>query len=429
MAPRLKKTTVAVLDIPRTQIEPDKGQPRTEFDQADLDTLAEMIRRDGMTQPLVVVQLAPDRYRLKNGERRWRAAGLAGLELVPCIVEARASYLDTRIGQVQSNEGRPLSAQEKGQALYNAYLAAQVAALAQEAGQDDPTTALLESGKTAAEDQDALEALLTELTGDTVIAYFTSGNVRVARTEIMARMGVTMSDTAWKKAIDPVKRLPKEVKEAVQGLGVRASSVSLSDLADRPAEEQQDILAQVEGRIADGADPDAAFRDVLAETAPAGADDDPMVELRQAPEADPYLPEGGGALRGGHPAGEGDDFDEGEGGGGGRAAAGGGGGGVSMGGEGGNGFTPDPSLAFLTSDPNAPKMRTDGPAPGRGSVPPETLGQFDGNELLTLDGALETLLRVLGDTNFARLTEAQQPAVRVKWTEIVELMTYALGDS
>lgn len=72
--------------IPLDKITPNPRQPRQHFDEQALRTLAESIRRHGVLQPLSVQRLPGGTYALVAGERRLRAAGLAGLERVPCIL-------------------------------------------------------------------------------------------------------------------------------------------------------------------------------------------------------------------------------------------------------------------------------------------------------------------------------------------------------
>ena len=71
------------------QIRPSHQQVRTRFDAEPLGELAESIRRHGVLQPLLVHRL-PDGYELIAGERRWRAARLAGLISVPAVVRGDA---------------------------------------------------------------------------------------------------------------------------------------------------------------------------------------------------------------------------------------------------------------------------------------------------------------------------------------------------
>ncbi len=73
-------------EVPSASIEPNPRQPRTSFDEDALQGLASSIAQLGLLQPLLVRQPAPDRYELVAGERRLRAARLAGLERVPVMV-------------------------------------------------------------------------------------------------------------------------------------------------------------------------------------------------------------------------------------------------------------------------------------------------------------------------------------------------------
>ena len=80
-APRDALATLAV-----GRIRPGKYQPRTKMDQQALAELAASIRSQGLMQPLLVRPVDRDRYELIAGERRWRAAQMAGLEEVPVLV-------------------------------------------------------------------------------------------------------------------------------------------------------------------------------------------------------------------------------------------------------------------------------------------------------------------------------------------------------
>src|SRR5262245_41950966 len=74
-----------VRELPITSIQPHPEQPRRTFDQAELQALADSIRAHGVLQPVIVVE-ASDGFTIVAGERRLRAAGLAGLDTVPAIV-------------------------------------------------------------------------------------------------------------------------------------------------------------------------------------------------------------------------------------------------------------------------------------------------------------------------------------------------------
>jgi len=67
-------------------LQPGRYQPRTRMDEASLNELAQSIRRQGLMQPILVRGIGPARYEIIAGERRWRAARIAGLAEVPVVV-------------------------------------------------------------------------------------------------------------------------------------------------------------------------------------------------------------------------------------------------------------------------------------------------------------------------------------------------------
>src|SRR5690349_4250045 len=69
------------------QLQPGKYQPRTRMDEGSLYELAESIKAQGIMQPILVRPVGPDRYEIIAGERRVRAAKLAGLDDVPVLVK------------------------------------------------------------------------------------------------------------------------------------------------------------------------------------------------------------------------------------------------------------------------------------------------------------------------------------------------------
>ena len=84
-----------VLSLPPEDIHPNPYQPRRSFDPAELETLADSIRRHGILQPLTV-RRQDGGWELVAGERRLRAARLAGLKTVPCV-ERKASDEDSAL--------------------------------------------------------------------------------------------------------------------------------------------------------------------------------------------------------------------------------------------------------------------------------------------------------------------------------------------
>src|ERR1700733_11285799 len=89
-APQLAPITHAadgnVFLAPIAQVHPNANQPRREFDEQAMLELAQSVEREGIIQPIIVRRVAPGEYQIIAGERRWRAASLAGLTEVPVIV-------------------------------------------------------------------------------------------------------------------------------------------------------------------------------------------------------------------------------------------------------------------------------------------------------------------------------------------------------
>ena len=99
-------------------ISPNPRQPRTVFDEAALVELAASITEHGLIQPLVVTPNGqPDHYALIAGERRWRAAQIAGLEVVPCVVRAQVeARAQTELAIVENVQRANLSAADEARA-------------------------------------------------------------------------------------------------------------------------------------------------------------------------------------------------------------------------------------------------------------------------------------------------------------------------
>ena len=76
----------SVANLPLSALQPGRYQPRTRMDEQAIAELAESIRAQGIIQPILVRPVAPDRYEIIAGERRWRAAQMAGLATVPVLV-------------------------------------------------------------------------------------------------------------------------------------------------------------------------------------------------------------------------------------------------------------------------------------------------------------------------------------------------------
>jgi len=103
-------------ELPIGKIRPNPDQPRRRFDPAELERLAESIRRHGVLQP-VVVRAVDDAYELLVGERRWRAAQAAGLTAMPAVVADVAPSDRLEIALVENVQRHDLNPIELGLAF------------------------------------------------------------------------------------------------------------------------------------------------------------------------------------------------------------------------------------------------------------------------------------------------------------------------
>ena len=104
------KKESALCDLKLEDIIPDKDQPRRKFDEAQLASLADSIKENGVVEPIVVVKEGK-KYQIVAGERRWRASKLAGKETIPAIVrtlDAQKRLEMSLIENVQREDLNPI---------------------------------------------------------------------------------------------------------------------------------------------------------------------------------------------------------------------------------------------------------------------------------------------------------------------------------
>lgn len=95
-----------------TEVEPNRDQPRKNFKQESLEELAESIKTYGVIQPIVVSK-EDGYYGIVAGERRWRAAKLAGLEEIPAIIRASDEQTNREIALIENIQREDLNPYEK----------------------------------------------------------------------------------------------------------------------------------------------------------------------------------------------------------------------------------------------------------------------------------------------------------------------------
>ena len=229
----------AVSTLPLQKIEPNPLQPRKTFAEEELDALAESIRIHGIIQPLTVRLLPNGYYQIIAGERRWRAARLAGLSQVPVVVieaDDRKAMELALIENLQRADLNPIEEAEGYQQLISQYGMTQEQA-AERVGKSRPAVAnalrllslgpeilkLVEAGTISAGHARALLVLKTDGERMAVAQKVQNLSLSVRQTEALCKKMAKPPKEALKEApvaVDYVAECEKELKRTL-GRGVR----------------------------------------------------------------------------------------------------------------------------------------------------------------------------------------------------------------
>ncbi len=99
--------------LPVYKVEPNPDQPRQDFDEVELEALAESIRTHGIIQPLTVRELSNGYYQIIAGERRWRAARMAGLQNIPAVIIDADDKKTTELALIENLQRQDLNPVEE----------------------------------------------------------------------------------------------------------------------------------------------------------------------------------------------------------------------------------------------------------------------------------------------------------------------------
>ncbi|MDD2534217.1 MAG: ParB/RepB/Spo0J family partition protein [Eubacteriales bacterium] len=106
----------SIVELKINDIAPNADQPRKQFDQTKLQELAASIRENGIIQPIIVCRAAKG-YKIVAGERRWRAARLAGLTVVPAIIRELTNLQVLQHALIENIQRQDLNPMEEALAL------------------------------------------------------------------------------------------------------------------------------------------------------------------------------------------------------------------------------------------------------------------------------------------------------------------------
>lgn len=108
----------AVTSLPLQKVEPNPNQPRHRFDEEELQSLADSIAQHGILQPLAVRKMEGDFYQIIAGERRWRAARLAGLREVPVVVVEADDKTVMELALIENLQRQDLNPMEEAEGYH-----------------------------------------------------------------------------------------------------------------------------------------------------------------------------------------------------------------------------------------------------------------------------------------------------------------------
>ena len=107
-----------IVEIPIGSIDPNVNQPRKRFDEDALQTLSDSIAQNGLFSPILVVRDDHNRYTIVAGERRWRAARMAGLSKIPAIVRDLDEQRRQEVSLIENIQREDLNPIEEAKGIY-----------------------------------------------------------------------------------------------------------------------------------------------------------------------------------------------------------------------------------------------------------------------------------------------------------------------
>ena len=203
-----------ITTLPIAEVESNSAQPRKYFDDAALAELAESIRLHGIIQPLTVRKLSSGYYQIIAGERRWRAARLAGLKEVPVVVMEADDRKAAELAMIENLQREDLNPMEEAlgyQALIQQYHMTQEEAAAR-VGKSRPAVAnslrLLELDPSV--QQQVVEGRLSAGHARALVPLSPALQVRAAGTILQGGLSVRQTETLAKRlaAEKKAKRSP-----------------------------------------------------------------------------------------------------------------------------------------------------------------------------------------------------------------------------
>lgn len=200
--------------LPIEQIVPGRYQPRSSMDPQKLAELADSIRAHGVVQPVLARPVGAERYELIAGERRWRAAQLAGMREIPTLVREVPDKASVAMALVENIQREDLSPLEEAQALRQLIdeFGMTHGNAAEAVGRSRAAVSnLLRLLELAAEVRKLLDQRLLEMGhGRALLALPEAEQIRLARLAVEQQWSVRDTEEAVRRALAPPSAKPTE---------------------------------------------------------------------------------------------------------------------------------------------------------------------------------------------------------------------------
>jgi ParB family chromosome partitioning protein len=232
--PELEFAASELQQLPIEWLQPGRYQPRKDMAPEALEDLAASIKAQGIIQPIVVRAVAENRYEIIAGERRWRAAQLARLAEVPCLVKTVADDAAIAMALIENIQREDLNAMEEAVALQRLLTEFKLThqEVADAVGKSRATvTNLLRLNNLMAETKTLLERGDIEL-GHAKLLLALEGEQQAEVARVIAAKALTVreADKLVRLALEPAKAAPSkaplsaDIKRLEQRLSDRLSA-------------------------------------------------------------------------------------------------------------------------------------------------------------------------------------------------------------
>jgi len=227
----MKKAGQSILELSPAQLSPLVDQPRTEFYSSTLDELAVSIKNYGILQPIVVSPTTQaDKFTIIAGERRWRAAQLAGLDKVPCVIRQPSEHSSLELALIENIQREELSALDEARAFSRL--------IDEHAYTQDTLAAKVGKDRTTIANSLRLLSLPAEILADIQGKILTAGHARALCSLDEKKMQLKVRDMIVSKKLsvrqteDIVKELKRD-RESNEPTGTQQLSPDLRHLCDQ----------------------------------------------------------------------------------------------------------------------------------------------------------------------------------------------------